>query len=77
MSLDDGPVAVVTSSLTPTTGGAGDPAQAAWVNAVIDNGHVVETALASVAAGRHTLKIWRLDDNVVLEHIEIGPGGSS
>jgi hypothetical protein len=69
VSLDDGPVQVVTANLVPTAGGATSPAQVAWVAAVKNNAHTVEARFEGVAAGRHVVKVWRLDDNVVLEKV--------
>lgn len=71
VSLDDGPMQIVTSDLLPTPGAVNSPQQAAWVEAVKNNGHRVEARFAGVAAGRHTLKVWRLDDNAVLERLTI------
>jgi hypothetical protein len=72
VSLDDGPVQTVLSHLVPTAGPARTPEQEAWSRAVIDNRHVVEAQFPQVPQGDHTLTIWRLDDNVVLERIEWG-----
>jgi hypothetical protein len=69
VSIDDGPVQVVTASLLPTAGAAATPAQVAWVAAVKDNAHTVEARFDGVAAGRRVVKVWRLDDNVVLEKV--------
>ena len=71
VSLDDGPLTVAVSSLEPTTGAARTPAQQAWTAAVIANGHSLTTVFPGVAAGRHTLKLWRLDDNLVLERLSL------
>jgi len=72
VSLDDGPVQTVVSHLVPTAGPARSPEQEAWSRAVIDNRHTVGARFAQVPQGEHLLKIWRLDDNVVLEAIEWG-----
>jgi hypothetical protein len=69
VSLDDGPVQVVTASLVPTAGAASTPEQVAWVAAVKDHVHTVEAAFQDVAAGAHVVKVWRLDDNAVLEQL--------
>ncbi|WP_297508276.1 glycosyl hydrolase 115 family protein [uncultured Caulobacter sp.] len=71
VSVDDGPVQVLTSALVPTPGAASTPEQAAWIEAVKDHGHTLEASLPSLSVGRHQLKIWRLDDNVVLERVEV------
>lgn len=72
VSLDDGPVSTLVSHLDPTNGQTDTPAQAAWVAAVIRNGTDLETTFDGVPAGWHTLKLWRLDDNVVVERVVAG-----
>jgi hypothetical protein len=67
VSIDDGPPQILTASLIPTPGAAATPQQVAWVAAVKDNVHTVEARFDALSAGRHVLKIWRLDDNAVLE----------
>lgn len=73
LSIDDGPVKTLVSKLQPTAGGVHNPEQQAWVDAVINNGHIVDARFPQVSGGEHTLKLWRLDDNVVIEKIVIGP----
>ncbi|MBO9560579.1 MAG: glycosyl hydrolase 115 family protein [Caulobacter sp.] len=73
VSIDDGPVQSVTTDLVPTAGAAATPAQTAWVEAVKNNAHMVEARFDSVAAGRRVIKVWRLDDNVVLEKLIVEP----
>lgn len=74
LSIDDGPVQVVTSSLVPTAGAIGTPEQAAWVAAVKDHVHTVAAAFPDLAAGPHVVKVWRFDDNAVLEGVVVEPG---
>ena len=69
VSLDDGPVQVVTAHLVPTAGSASTPEQVAWVAAVKDHAHAVEALFPDVAAGAHLVRVWRLDDNAVLEEL--------
>ena len=71
VSLDGGPVQTLNAHIIPTAGAAHTPEQQAWVEAVIQNRHGVEVEFAEIAAGQHTLEVWRLDDNAVLEEIEI------
>jgi len=73
VSIDGGPVQTLTSTLQPTAGAVNNPDQAAWSSAVINNGHTLEATFDQVSAGQHTLKIWRLDENVILEEIVIRP----
>jgi hypothetical protein len=69
ISLDEDPVQILTFVLTPTPSSAHTGPESAWWNAVINNRHTVEGVFAGVAAGRRVVKIWRLDDNVVIEKI--------
>lgn len=73
VSVEDGPVHTLLSALEPTGGAAKSPAQRAWVDAVIENRVILKARLAAVPAGRRVLKLWRLDDNVVVQGIEIVP----
>ena len=65
LSLDGGPVRELVVQLEPTNGEASTPPRAAWVEAVKDNEARVQTSFASVAAGTHRLRLYRLDDNVI------------
>lgn len=77
VSLDDGPMTLVVDSLVPAPTATTTQAQRDWNQAVITNVRTLSTDFPSVAAGPHTLKIWRLDDNVVLTRIVLDrPTGS-
>ena len=41
--------------------------QASWARAVSDNVRIARIALPSIAAGRHRLRVWRIDPGVVLQ----------
>lgn len=71
LSIDDGSVQTLVSHLIPTPGAAATPEQAAWVEAVKNNGHTVTARFEGVKAGRHTVKLWRIDDNAVLESLTV------
>lgn len=71
MSIDDGPVHTVVSHLIPTPGAATRPEQVAWTEAVKNNGHTVTARFEGLKAGRHTVTLWRIDDNAVLESLTI------
>jgi hypothetical protein len=66
-------VKTLTSALEPTPGGAATPEQRSWYDAVIDNGTTLSAHFDPLEVGDHTLKVWRLDDNIVLESIELVP----
>lgn len=67
VSIDDGAVQSLRAALEPTGGDADNVAKARWAAAVRDNRVHLSTSLGILAIGRHTIKIWRLDDNMVLE----------
>ncbi len=71
VSLDDGPVQVLTSRLIPTAGAVTLPEQADWTEAVIRNSHQLETTFSQVDEGEHTVTLWRLDDNAVIQGITL------
>ena len=75
VQLDDGPVHTMTARLDPTNGATDTPAQAAWVEAVIENGVDLSHVFEDVAAGQHRVTIYRIDDNVVLDWIRFEPEG--
>jgi hypothetical protein len=73
VSLDDGPVQVLTSILEPTNDPAKNQGQRDWEIAVKDNAQVLIADFGDVPAGKHTLKLWRIDDNVVIQRVGVGP----
>ncbi|RDI97132.1 hypothetical protein DVT68_18835 [Dyella solisilvae] len=72
ISVDDGAMQIVTDRMTPAANGVDTQAQKDWTEAVKDNARVLQTTFPGVAAGRHVIKIWRLDGNVVLEKLVLG-----
>jgi len=74
VSLDDGPVQVLTDLITPAPNAADTQAKRDWNRAVEDNARVLEARFPGIAAGAHVLKVWRIDDNVVLQRIVAGTG---
>lgn len=74
ISLDDGPVQVLTDLITPAPNAADTQAKRDWNKAVEDNARVLEARFPGIAAGGHLLKVWRIDDNVVLQRIVAGTG---
>ncbi len=71
VSLDQGPVQVLSDSLVPAPNASVSQAQRDWSQAVIENQRVLRAVLPVAAEGRHTLKLWRLDDNVVLQQVRV------
>jgi hypothetical protein len=66
VSIDDLPMQVLVDKLLPSPTATTLQEQAAWNRSVQDNARVMEAAFLDVDAGKHTIKVWRLDDNVVL-----------
>ncbi|MFN3819879.1 glycosyl hydrolase 115 family protein [Blastomonas sp.] len=69
VAIDDGPMQEVKIQLAPTNEGGQREDERNWTRAVIDNVTIVSAAFPAVGPGRHTIRIWRLDDNVVLQRI--------
>jgi hypothetical protein len=68
VSIDDGPVQTLRFNLIPD-----DPA---WTKAVIDNVHILKGPPQRLSAGRHRIKIWRIDDNAVLQKLVLEMHGA-
>ncbi|QIK78038.1 hypothetical protein G7077_03040 [Sphingomonas piscis] len=71
VSVDDGPVQTLSYALTATGGAQNTPGEKAWAEAVINNSLTLEARYPDLKAGKHVLKIWRLDDNVVVDEIAL------
>ncbi|WOI54164.1 glycosyl hydrolase 115 family protein [Parvularcula sp. LCG005] len=71
ISLDDGPLQVLNLDLIPHCCGPQTQQQVDWDKAVTDNGFTLTAAFDGVSAGKHTVKLWRLDDNVIVEKLSI------
>jgi hypothetical protein len=71
MSIDSGAVQILNFHLIPTAGAVRSVQQQHWTDGVIQNRHSVAAQFPAIAPGPHTLKVWRLDDNVVLESLDI------
>lgn len=69
ISLDDRPAQTLTLNLLPTPGAETRQEEKDWVRAVIDNNAVLTARFEGVSAGRHVLRVWRLDDNVVVQRL--------
>jgi hypothetical protein len=69
VSVDDGPVQVLAMNLEATGGAQDTPAKQRWAQAVRDNAVRLSAEMGPLESGRHVLKVWRLDDNVVLQRL--------
>lgn len=77
VSIDDGPVTVLTASLTPTSGTPETDGSRAWTAAVIDNVVRLDASLGAVAVGRHVIRVWRIDGNVVWQKLIVTESGGA
>ncbi len=73
VSIGDGPVQTLVSELEATGEGAKNRRQENWYRAVADNAVYLEARFDTLAAGQHTVKLWRIDDNVIVEALELDP----
>lgn len=67
VGIDGGPMQTLSFDLKPD---APD-----WNKAVMDNIVVLKAAFPKLAAGRHTIHVYRIDGNVVLERLALDLGG--
>jgi len=74
VSIDDGPVQILRDLLTPAPNAADTQPKRDWERAVSDNARTLNARFPDIAKGRHVLKVWRIDDNVVLQRIVVGTG---
>lgn len=69
VSIDDREMITLVDKLLPAPNETIYQEQRDWNNAVSDNIRILQTIIPDVGAGNHVIKVWRLDDNVVLEKI--------
>ncbi|MEI4505225.1 glycosyl hydrolase 115 family protein [Sphingopyxis sp. CCNWLW253] len=74
VSIDDGPMRELVHHMDPTTDGGERADQRNWTQAVKENAVLLSARFPDVGAGRHVVRVWRLDDNVVLQRIVAGRG---
>jgi hypothetical protein len=74
ISLDDRPMQSLVIKLLPAPNATTLEEQRDWNEAVKDNAHQVKASFVDVAAGKHVIKIYRLDDNLVLQKIVASTG---
>jgi hypothetical protein len=72
VSVDDRPMQTLTDRLIPAAGEDSSQAAKDWSAAVQDNLRVLQASFADIEPGEHVIKVWRLDDNVVLQKIVAG-----
>lgn len=69
VSLDGGPVQILQAELEATGGAQDTPGKRRWADAVRDNVVTLSATMGHAKAGRHVIKIWRIDDNMVLQKL--------
>ena len=69
VGLDDRPPQVLKLHLLPTPGAETRQEEKDWARAVIDNNFVLTARFDGITPGRHVLRLWRLDDNAVVQRI--------
>jgi len=71
VSIDEGARQTLALRLIPSPDAPKVQEQRDWEKAVIDNDFVLEAKFPGLAAGAHRLKVWRLDDNMLLARIVV------
>ena len=67
VTIDDRPVQTLSFDLKPDT--------PEWNQAVKDNILILKASFKALKAGKHTIKVFRIDGNVVLERLVLDTGG--
>lgn len=74
VSIDKDSMHTLVDKLLPGPTAMPSQEQHDWSEAVEDNARVLQTTFTDVSAGQHVIKIWRLDDNLVLQKIVASTG---
>jgi hypothetical protein len=74
ISIDAGSMQVLTDRLLPAPTATTTQEQRDWTKAVQDNARVLEARFPNIRAGRHVIKVWRLDGNCVLQKLVLSTG---
>lgn len=69
VSIDDGAMQTLVDKLVPAPTATTSQEQRNWNRAVEDNARLLQTSFTDIGAGSHVIKIWRLDDNLVLQKL--------
>ncbi|MCA8901243.1 MAG: glycosyl hydrolase 115 family protein [Hyphomonas sp.] len=73
LSIGDQEMQVLEMDLEPTGGAQDTPAKQRWAAAVVDNGVTLQARFAKLPAGPQSLRLHRIDDNIIVESIQIDP----
>ncbi|MCE4536353.1 glycosyl hydrolase family 8 [Pelomonas sp. P7] len=77
VALDEQPPRELKLDLKPTPGPELSRSERDWARAVKDNDAVLTTSFSGIAPGRHVVRVWRLDDNLVLQALVLEPAPAS
>ncbi|MHA6718857.1 glycosyl hydrolase 115 family protein [Sphingomonas sp. RS6] len=69
VAVDDGPVQELRVELEATGGAQDTPGKRRWAQAVCDNAVRLSVRTGPLQAGRHRVRVWRIDDNVILQKL--------
>lgn len=69
ISVDERPMQTLTEQLVPATRGLSSQPAQDWTKAVEDNASVRQAHFTHIEPGKHVIKVWPIDDNVVLQKI--------
>ncbi|MEO3693747.1 glycosyl hydrolase 115 family protein [Roseateles paludis] len=75
VSIDDGEVQVLQDHQIPAPTTTTRDEQRNWNQAVMSNARGLSAHFKGVQPGAHRIKVWRLDDNVVLQRVVAAVGG--
>ena len=73
VGLDDLPPQELRLNLQPTAGAESRREEKDWARAVIDNRFLLYARFPGIQPGRHVVKLWRLDDNAVVQQLVVAP----
>lgn len=73
VGIDAQPAQALKLDLAPTAGPELARAEKDWAQAVKDNEVVLTASFKGLQAGKHVIKVWRLDDNAVLQQLVLEP----
>ncbi|WAJ71910.1 glycosyl hydrolase 115 family protein [Catenovulum adriaticum] len=71
IAVGDRPATILSYDLHATGGGQHTPEEKAWAKAVINNKQTLEAQFTDLPQGQHEIKLYRIDDNIVLEKLII------
>ncbi|HEY9106276.1 MAG TPA: glycosyl hydrolase family 8 [Roseateles sp.] len=77
VALDDGAPQTLNLNLLPTAGPENRREEKNWSQAVIDNQFKLTARFTGITPGRHVIRVWRLDDNAVLQKLVVSTPGKA